>query len=384
MARYQDMSYVYENGRLTAGGALPPPLGTLSPEGLLITPGLADVHVHLREPGFSYKETIKTGTRAAARGGYTAVCAMPNVKPAPDSVPAIAVQEALIARDAVVRAYPMATITRGGLGAGELAEIAALASRAVAFSDDGHGVQSEETMRSAMITVQAAGGLISAHCEDRCCPHPESEWRQLERDLKLVRATGCRYHACHISCRESVALMRAAKRDGLPVTCETAPHYLLLCKDDIEDDGRFKMNPPIGSASDREALVAGCLDGTVDIIATDHAPHAESEKAGGFESSLNGVVGLECAFPALYTKLVLGRGFPLERLLYMLIDAPKARFGLAADGDMAAFDLKTEYTIDPAEFASLGRATPFAGMRVRGGCVYTQVGGKAVWLKEAT
>ena len=310
----------------------------------LVVPGFVDVHVHLREPGFSYKETVATGTAAAAAGGYTALCAMPNLNPVPDSPERLRAELEAIGRDAAVRVYPYGAITRGEKGE-ELADLAALAPHVPGFSDDGRGVQSRERMRRAMELAKELDRPIVAHCEDESlltggwCVHdgafaqkhglpgndPASEWRQVERDLQLVRETGCRYHVCHVSTRESVALIRAAKAEGLPVTCETGPHYLVLCDEDLEDDGRFKMNPPIRSAADREALVEGLLDGTVDCVATDHAPHSAEEKAKGLRGSLNGVVGLECAFPVLYTELVKTGRVPMEIILNALCVTPRDR-----------------------------------------------------------
>ncbi|MEG2208290.1 MAG: dihydroorotase [Clostridia bacterium] len=373
----------------------------------LVVPGLVDVHVHLREPGFFYKETLKTGTQAAARGGYTAVCAMPNLNPAPDSAANLMLQQELIAKSACVRVYPYGCITMGQQGGGTLCDYSAMKPLAIAFSDDGRGVQEESTMRAAMVQIAAIGGLLAAHCEDNSllsggCIHDgayarahahkgissESEWRQVERDLRLAKETGCRYHVCHVSTQESVALIRRAKREGVDVTAETAPHYLLLCDDDLQEDGRFKMNPPIRARKDRDALIEGLLDGTIDCIATDHAPHSAEEKARGLEKSLMGVVGLECAFPVLYTGLVKTGLVPLERVLHAMTDAPRERFGLppvdlesGTAADFAVFDLNDTFLINPDDFASMGRATPFEGMRVTGRCDYTSVGGDTVWQR---
>lgn len=372
--------------------------------GKLLIPGLVDVHVHLREPGFLYKETIATGTGAAARGGYTAVCAMPNVNPAPDTPEHVTLQLEAIRRDARVRVYPYGCITMGQMGGGELCDYEKLAPLVIAFSDDGRGVQDEQTMREAMRRIKAAGGLLAAHCEENtlldggyihagryAAAHghkgicSESEWRQIERDLRLSEETGCRYHVCHISCKESVELIRQAKRRGVDVTCETAPHYLLMDDSELLEDGRFKMNPPIRSREDRDALVEGLLDGTVDIIATDHAPHSAEEKSRGLEGSLMGVVGLEIAFSALYGGLCKTGKVPLETVLRAMTDTPRARFGLpkvtleAGDpADIAVFDLDREWTVDPGGFASMGRATPFAGRTVWGRCELTMVGGTVV------
>ncbi|MDD3335463.1 MAG: dihydroorotase [Eubacteriales bacterium] len=371
----------------------------------LVTPGLVDVHVHLREPGFFYKETLLTGTAAAARGGYTAVCAMPNLNPPPDSPEHVKVQQDQIDRTALIPVYPYGCITMGQKGEGTLCDYEAFKEQVIAFSDDGRGVQSESTMRAAMEAIAKFGGLLAAHCEDNALLNggyihdgdyakahghrgisSESEWGQVKRDLHLAKETGCRYHVCHVSTKESVALIRQAKREGVDVTCETAPHYLLLCDDDLQEDGRFKMNPPLRSKEDRDALIAGLLDGTIDIIATDHAPHSAEEKSRGLEKSLMGVVGLECAFPALYTGLVKPGIAPLERILTAMTDAPRKRFGLPERSmdnpiDYAIFDLTETYEIDPSTFASMGRSTPFAGMRVQGRCEMTVVGGKAVWQR---
>nr|WP_325205608.1 dihydroorotase [uncultured Oscillibacter sp.] len=370
-----------------------------------VVPGFVDVHVHLREPGFSYKETIASGTAAAAAGGYTAVCAMPNLSPVPDSLPRLREELDLIARDARVHVYPYGAVTRGEKGE-DLADLADLAPCVPGFSDDGRGVQSRERMKQAMLLAKTLDRPIAAHCEDESlltrgwCVHdgefararglpgndPASEWRQVERDLQLVRETGCRYHVCHVSAKESVALIRAAKAEGLPVTCETGPHYLCLCDEDLEDDGRFRMNPPIRSAADRDALVEGLLDGTVDCIATDHAPHSAEEKAGGLRGSLNGVVGLECAFPVLYTELVKPGKVPLETILNALCVNPRRIFGLPggtiAEGqpaDLTVLSFDHAGTVDPAGFRSLGRATPFAGRRVEAAVSMTLVGGNIVF-----
>lgn len=373
-----------------------------------LVPGFTDVHVHLREPGFSYKETIASGTAAAAAGGYTAVCAMPNLKPVPDCAETLRPQLEAIARDAVIHVYPYGAITRGEQGQ-ELADLAAMAPDTVGFSDDGKGVQSPEQMRRAMELAKALDKPIVAHCEDESllqkgwCVHdgayarahgltgnaPESEWRQVERDLRLVEETGCRYHVCHISTKESVALIRQAKAQGLPVTCETGPHYLTLCDEELRDEGSFRMNPPIRSAADREALAAGLLDGTIDCIATDHAPHSAQEKSGGLRGSLNGIVGLETAFPVLYTKLVQPGIVPLETVLDRLCVRPRQIFRLpggvieaGAPADLTVLDLTTPWRIDSSAFRSLGRATPFAGWQVQGRTELTLCGGKIVYQRE--
>lgn len=373
-----------------------------------LVPGFTDVHVHLREPGFSYKETIASGTAAAAAGGYTAVCAMPNLKPVPDCAETLQPELEAIARDAVIHVYPYGAITRGEQGQ-ELADLSAMVPDTVGFSDDGKGVQSPEQMRRAMELAKALDKPIVAHCEDESllqkgwCVHdgayarahgltgnaPESEWRQVERDLQLVRETGCRYHVCHISTKESVALIRQAKAQGLPVTCETGPHYLTLCDEELRDEGGFRMNPPIRSAADREALVAGLLDGTIDCIATDHAPHSAQEKSGGLRGSLNGIVGLETAFPVLYTKLVQSGIVPLETVLDRLCVRPRQIFRLpggvieaGAPADLTVLDLTTPWRIDSSAFRSLGRATPFDGWQVQGRTELTLCGGKIVYQRE--
>ena len=377
-------------------------------DGKLIIPGLVDVHVHLREPGFCYKETIRTGTLAAARGGYTGICAMPNLNPVPDSTAHILMQQRIIDKDACVHVYPYASITLGQKGQGELVDFHALAPYAIAFSDDGRGVQDEATMREAMRRVKAIDGMIVAHCEDdalllggyihegayaKAHGHKgissESEWRQVERDLRLVRETGCRYHVCHISTKESVSLIRRAKAEGMDVSCETAPHYLLLNDSQLQEDGRFKMNPPIRGQADQEALIEGLIDGTIEMLATDHAPHSAEEKSRGLEGSVMGVVGLECAFAALYTGLVKAGFLSLEKLLYAMTDAPRKRFGLPPvnllpgdPADIAVFDLQRSYSIDPENFLSMGHATPLSGMEVWGICNRTIVGGETVWQRN--
>lgn len=373
-----------------------------------LVPGFTDVHVHLREPGFSYKETIASGTAAAAAGGYTAVCAMPNLKPVPDCAETLQPELEAIARDAVIHVYPYGAITRGEQGQ-ELADLSAMAPDTVGFSDDGKGIQSPEQMRRAMELAKALDKPIVAHCEDESllqkgwCVHdgayarahgltgnaPESEWRQVERDLQLVAETGCRYHVCHISTKESVALIRQAKAQGLPVTCETGPHYLTLCDEELRDEGGFRMNPPIRSAADREDLVAGLLDGTIDCIATDHAPHSAQEKSGGLRGSLNGIVGLETAFPVLYTKLVQPGIVPLETVLDRLCVRPRQIFRLpggvieaGAPADLTVLDLTTPWRIDSGAFRSLGRATPFDGWQVQGRTELTLCDGEIVYQRE--
>jgi len=371
----------------------------------LIVPGFVDVHVHLREPGFSYKETIASGTAAAATGGYTAVCPMPNLRPVPDSPETLHPELDAIARDAAVHVYPYGAITAGEQGE-QLADLKGMAPDVIGFSDDGKGVQSDTQMRQAMLLAKKLGKPIVAHCEVNSlltpggCVHAgawaaahgfagissESEWRQVERDIALVRETGCQYHVCHVSTKESVALIRAAKAEGLPVTCETGPHYLVLCEDDLRDEGRFKMNPPLRSAADRDALLEGLLDGTVDCIATDHAPHSAEEKAKGLRGSAFGIVGLETAFPVLYTRLVKPGILPLELLLDRMCVRPRQIFGLPGGeiaeeqpADLTVLDLNSSYEIEPDRFRSMGRATPFAGWRVEAAVAATICGGRVVY-----
>lgn len=373
----------------------------LSQSKYFVFPGFVDVHVHLREPGFSYKETIASGTSAAARGGYTAVCAMPNLDPVPDSAEHLERQLDIIRRGARIAVLPYGAITAGEKGE-VLADMAAMAPHVAGFSDDGRGVQSSDMMREAMREAKRLGRLVAAHCEDnallkggyihdgayaRAHGHrgicSESEWRQIARDLELAAETGCAYHVCHISAKESVALIREAKGAGVDVTCETAPHYLLLDDSMLEEEGRFKMNPPLRDKSDREALLEGVADGTIDMIATDHAPHSAEEKSRGLEKSLMGIVGLETAFPLLYTYLV-GRGvITLDRLIELICLNPRKRFGIPLSaGDFTVWDLEAEYRIDPAEFLSLGRATPFAGWPVKGRCMATVYQGSAAYLYQ--
>ena len=349
-----------------------------------ILPGFCDVHVHFREPGFSYKETIRSGSLAAARGGYTAVFAMPNLNPVPDCVEHLAAEQEIIEKDAVIRVYPYAAITVGEKGE-RLADLEALATAgAVAFSDDGRGVQSKAMMREAMERAKALGKVIAAHCEDERYPaeDPRSEWKEVERDLILADETGAAFHACHLSCKESVDLIRDAKKSGVDCTCETAPHYLALDETMLEDDGRFKMNPPVRSKKDREALLEAVTDGTVDMIATDHAPHSAEEKARGFAKSLNGIVGLESAFPVLYTELVKGGIVPLETLVGLLAENPRKRFGIPPDGGWTAWDLNAEYALDPAEFRSMGRSCPFTGRRVYGRAALTVLNENVVYAES--
>ena len=362
-----------------------------------VFPGFCDVHVHFREPGFSYKETIATGSLASARGGYTAVCTMPNLNPVPDSAEKLKIQTDLIDRDACIHVYPYGAITVGEAGV-TLADLEAMASRAIGYSDDGRGVQSDEMMTRAMLEAKRLGKLIVAHCEDNSLLRggyihdgeyakahghrgicSESEWGQIARDLELVRKTGCAYHVCHISTKESVDLIRKAKAEGLDVTCETGPHYLVMDGSQLQEDGRFKMNPPLRSREDREALVAGILDGTIDMIATDHAPHSAEEKSRGLEKSAFGIVGIETAFPILYTYLVKPGVLTMERLMELLVTNSRKRFNIPLGTDYTVWDLDAEYTIDPEEFLSKGKATPLAGWKVFGRCVATVCDGKVVY-----
>ena len=377
--------------------------GGLSPvisKRYIIVPGLCDVHVHFREPGFSYKETIASGSAAAAHGGYTAVCTMPNLDPVPDSAEHLQVQLDAIKRGAAIKVLPYGAITVGEKGE-RLADMEAISDKVCAFSDDGKGVQNDEMMREAMTAAKRLGKIIAAHCEDnsllfggyihdgeyaRMHGHrgisSASEYKQIERDLRLAEETGCAYHVCHISTKESVELIRQAKARGVDVTCETAPHYLVLCDEDMQEDGRFKMNPPLRSREDKKALIDGIKDGTIDMIATDHAPHSAEEKGRGLEKSLMGVVGLETAFPVLYTELVTKNIITLERLVELMSFKPKERFGIDTNNDFAVFDISEAYKIDPENFLSMGRATPFAGREVFGRCLLTVHNGKVVYKAE--
>ena len=377
--------------------------GGLSPvisKRYIIVPGLCDVHVHFREPGFSYKETIASGSAAAAHGGYTAVCTMPNLDPVPDSAEHLQVQLDAIKRGAAIKVLPYGAITVGEKGE-RLADMEAISDKVCAFSDDGKGVQNDEMMREAMTAAKRLGKIIAAHCEDssllfggyihdgeyaRMHGHrgisSASEYKQIERDLRLAEETGCAYHVCHISTKESVELIRQAKARGVDVTCETAPHYLVLCDEDMQEDGRFKMNPPLRSREDKKALIEGIKDGTIDMIATDHAPHSAEEKGRGLEKSLMGVVGLEMAFPVLYTELVRKNIITLERLVELMSFKPKERFGIDTNNDFAVFDISEAYKIDPEDFLSMGRATPFAGREVFGRCLLTVHNGKVVYKAE--
>lgn len=378
--------------------------GGLSPvisKKYIIVPGLCDVHVHFREPGFSYKETIASGSAAAAHGGYTAVCTMPNLDPVPDSAEHLQVQLDAIKRGAAIKVLPYGAITVGEKGE-RLADMEAISDKVCAFSDDGKGVQNDEMMREAMTAAKRLGKIIAAHCENNALlfggyihdgeyakAHGHrgissaSEYKQIERDLRLAEETGCAYHVCHISTKESVELIRQAKARGVDVTCETAPHYLVLCDEDMQEDGRFKMNPPLRSREDKEALIEGIKDGTIDMIATDHAPHSAEEKGRGLEKSLMGVVGLETAFPVLYTELVMKNIITLDRLVELMSFKPKERFGIDTNNDFAVFEIGEAYKIDPEDFLSMGRATPFAGREVFGRCLLTVHNGKVVYKAEA-
>ena len=395
-----EKAFIYENGTMREGEMVLPvdkaSYSHFSNKRIAVFPGFCDVHVHLREPGFSYKETILSGTRAAAHGGYTAVCTMPNLNPVPDSKAHLEEQLRLIREGAVIGVHPYGAITVGQKGE-ELSDLAAMAADAIAFSDDGRGVQDEEMMREAMKQAKALGKMIVAHCEDNALLHggyihdgeyakahghkgicSESEWGPIARDLKLAKEIGCAYHVCHISTKESVELIRRAKAEGVDVTCETAPHYLLMNDSMLQEDGRFKMNPPLRSKEDQLALIQGIKDGTIDMIATDHAPHSAEEKAKGLAGSAMGVVGIETAFPTLYTGLVLKGIISLEKLIALLSENPRKRFGLPQSG-YSVWDLEEEYTVDPDEFLSMGRATPFAGDKVRGRCLLTVCGDKIVY-----
>lgn len=364
-----------------------------------VFPGFCDVHVHFREPGFPYKETIASGSLAAAHGGYTAVCTMPNLNPIPDSGEHLRVQTQIIEKDACIHVYPYGTITVGQKGEC-LSDMDAMADDCIGFSDDGKGVQSEELMLAAMRKAKELGKLIVAHCEDNSLLRggyihdgdyakahghrgicSESEWGPIARDLKLVEKTGCAYHVCHISTKESVELIRQAKAKGLNVTCETGPHYLLMTDEDLQEEGRFKMNPPLRSREDRDALIAGILDGTIDMIATDHAPHSAVEKSRGLENSAFGVVGIETAFPLMYTYFVKTGRISMEKLLDLMVYAPRKRFHIPLGEDYSVWDLSAQEVIDPEAFLSMGHATPFEGWKVSGRCVLTVCDGSVVYRK---
>ncbi|MDO4493070.1 MAG: dihydroorotase [Clostridia bacterium] len=395
------------DGKLGFGGSPAEGDRVISCEGLFVFPGFSDVHVHLREPGFSYKETMSAGTRACAHGGYTCVLAMPNLNPMPDCREGLDAELAVIAKDAVVKVLPYGAVTRGEKGQ-TLADLEAMAPDVCGFSDDGKGVQSEEMMRAAMKECARLGKVLAAHCEDESLlkggyihdgtyakEHghrgicSESEWGPIRRDIELVKETGCSYHVCHVSCKESVQLIREAKANGVDITCETAPHYLVMNDAMLREDGRFKMNPPVRDESDRLALIEGVLDGTIDMIATDHAPHSVEEKSRGLEKSAMGIVGIETAFPVLYTDLVKPGILPLETVLSLLTDKPNARFGLdnpfeeGKPANLTLFDLNAEEVVDPERFLSLGRNTPFFGKTVAGKCLLTIADGKVAYLDES-
>ena len=367
---------------------------------IAILPGFCDVHVHFREPGFSYKETIKTGSLASARGGYTAVCTMPNLIPPPDCPENLKRQTDLIERDAVIAVFPYGTITKDQAGK-ELSDMEGMKNSVIGYSDDGKGIQSDELMLEAMKKARELDKMIVAHCEDNSLLRggyihdgeyakshghrgicSESEFGQIARDLELVKKSGCKYHVCHVSAKESVEIIRRAKSEGVDVTCETGPHYLTMCDEDIDEHGRFKMNPPIRGKEDRDALIEGIKDGTVDMIATDHAPHSEEEKSRGLEKSNMGVVGIETAFPVCYTYLVKNGIITLEELIDLLSVRPRQRFNIKSDVGFTVFDLSDEYRIDPAEFLSMGKSTPFEGVSVFGRCLLTVYGGKAVYESD--
>ena len=373
---------------------LSPALGTIS-----VFPGFCDVHVHFREPGFSYKETIASGSAAAARGGYTAVCTMPNLKPVPDSVPHLREQLDIIRRDASICVAPYGAITVGEMGK-TLSDMDGMAKDVIAFSDDGRGVQSDELMEIAMTKAKSLGKMIVAHCEVNSLLNggyihdgayakahghrgicSASEYEQIRRDLKLCAKTGVSYHVCHISTKESVALIREAKKAGIDVTCETAPHYLVMDDGDLREDGKFKMNPPLRSPADREALIEGIVDGTIDMIATDHAPHSAEEKAKGLKDSAFGIVGIETAFPVLYTYLVKTGIIDLDAVARLLSENPRKRFGLPVGDDLCFWDLEKPFTVSSDEFLSKGKATPFEGKELYGSCLLTTHRGKAVYQK---
>ena len=362
-------------------------------------PGFCDVHVHFREPGFSYKETIESGSKASARGGYTAVCTMPNLNPVPDSVENLQQQLRMIEEQAVIHVYPYGAITVGEKGE-VLADLEGMAKDVIGFSDDGRGVQSDEMMRQAMIRAKNLGKMIVAHCEvnellrggyihdgQYAKEHGHkgicsaSEYEQIARDLKLVEEIGCKYHVCHISTKESVEIIRQAKARGVDVTCETGPHYLVMDDTYLREEGRFKMNPPLRSPEDREALVTGLLDGTIDMIATDHAPHSAEEKSKGLAGSMFGVVGIETAFPVLYTHLVKPGILTMEKLVELLAVNPRKRFGIPMGNDFTVWNLEKEFTVDPSEFLSMGKATPFEGWLLQGECALTVCDGNVVYKK---
>ena len=367
-----------------------------------ILPGFCDVHVHFRQPGFSYKETIESGCKAAARGGFTDVCTMPNLKPVPDTMEHLQQQLDIIAADATIGVHPYAAITLEEKGE-TLVDLASMADCVCGYSDDGRGVQSDDMMRAAMTEAKKLNKIIAAHCEINdllrggyihdgvyAAQHghrgicSESEWAQIVRDIELVKETGVKYHVCHISTKESVDVIRKAKAEGVDITCETGPHYLVFCDEDLQEDGRFKMNPPFRGREDMLALLEGIADGTIDMIATDHAPHSAEEKGRGLEKSAMGVVGLETSFPACYTHLVKTGRITMEKLMELMCINPRQRFGLPMGEDFSVWDLSEEYVVDPADFLSMGKASPFTGTKLFGKCVMTVHDGNIVYLdKEA-
>ena len=375
-------------------------------EGCVVTYGLADVHVHLREPGYSAKETITTGTQASARGGVTTVCSMPNLQPAPDAPETIAIEQKMIDEQAVIEVLPFATISSSRAGR-ELADIEALRPLSVGYSDDGNGIQTEDLMRKAMQRIAAVDGIIAAHCEDDSLLHAgyihdgeyaranghkgicsESEWGPIKRDVELAQQEGCRYHVCHISTKESVEIIREAKQKCAHISCETAPHYLVLCDENLQEDGRFKMNPPLRAKEDKAALIEGIKDGTIEVIATDHAPHTAEEKSRGLKGSMMGIVGIETSFAVCYTHLVRKGVITIEKLIQLMSENPRRIFRLGGAmrvgerADIAVFDITKPYTIDPSEFLSMGKATPFEGEEVYGRCMLTLFGGEKVWMEN--
>ncbi len=387
------------DGIVSSGAPLMQELFSFDAPEYVVFPGFCDVHVHFREPGFSYKETMETGSKAAARGGYTAVCTMPNLNPVPDNKDHLQQQLKLIEENSVIHVYPYGAITVGERGE-ELADLAGMADKVIGFSDDGRGVQCDDMMREAMLRAKSLGKMIVAHCEvnsllnggyihdgeyARLHGHKgicsASEYEQIDRDLRLAEETGCKYHVCHISTKESVELIRQAKAMGVDVTCETAPHYLVMSDKDLQEDGRFKMNPPLRSEEDRLALIAGIQDGTIDMIATDHAPHSAEEKSKGLQSSAFGIVGIETAFPVMYTHLVKKGIITLEKLIELLAENPRKRFGIPCNNDYTVWDLSKSFTVDPADFLSKGKATPFTGWELTGQCVLTVCNGKVVYRK---
>ena len=403
--KFINADIIIENGNIVSvGEAVSSFAGEIIDcSGKYIFPGFVDVHVHFREPGFSYKETIKSGSTAASKGGYTSVCTMPNLNPCPDSKENLKLQLDLIKNDAVINVYPFGTITKGEKGE-ELADLEEISNDVIGFSDDGRGVQNDEMMLSAMMKAKELGKIISAHCEVNDLLYggyihdgeyakinghkgicSESEWKQIERDIELCKKTGVKYHVCHISAKESVDIIRKAKSDGVDITCETGPHYLVMNDMMLKDEGRFKMNPPIRSEEDRLALLEGILDGTVDMIATDHAPHSKEEKSKGLAGSNMGITGLETSFPIMYTKLVKNNIISLEKLVYIMSIAPAERFGIVSGikagnkADICVFDLDDEYTINPDTFISMGKATPFEGEKVKGKCILTICNGQIAY-----